>query len=60
MITFKCLKDDCNNKDIEYNFITDHEYAMCGGCKARLTGYDLRPNPEPVAEVVAADLPPTE
>ena len=60
MISFKCINHNCENKDVEYNFSNDYEYAMCGGCKSRLTGYNLRPNPEPIAEVVEADLLPAE
>ena len=50
MITFKCTNNGCANKDVTYNFAGDYETAMCGGCKARLTGYNLRPDPEPIVE----------
>jgi hypothetical protein len=46
MITFKCTVDDCDNKDVDYNFIGIPETAMCGGCKATLVGTDVRPDPE--------------
>jgi hypothetical protein len=45
MITFKCTKKDCRNKDIEYNFFGDDNKAECGGCKSILTGTDLRQDP---------------
>lgn len=46
MVTFKCIADDCVNKDIEYNFIGNPETAECGGCKTILEAYDLREDPE--------------
>jgi hypothetical protein len=36
--TFICHANDCPNKDIEYRMVDAKETAMCGGCKATLTG----------------------
>lgn len=46
MITFKCIVDNCKNKDIEYNFLGNPNTAECGGCGIILIGYDLREDPE--------------
>jgi hypothetical protein len=46
MVTFKCDSNDCDNKDVEYNFLGNTKIAMCGGCKTILIGNDLRPDPE--------------
>jgi hypothetical protein len=46
MITFKCNSNQCDNKDVEYNFFGNPETAMCGGCRATLIGTDVRPDPE--------------
>lgn len=46
MITYKCTKKDCPNKDVEYNFLGSNETAECGGCKTILKGTDLREDPE--------------
>ena len=48
MVTFKCVVDDCANKDVVYNFLGNPETAMCGGCKQTLTATDLRNDPEPL------------
>jgi len=56
MITFTCHKDECANKEVEYNFLGNPSTAECGGCKSILTGTNERPDPElpeetlPVAE----------
>jgi hypothetical protein len=47
MVTFKCITDDCINKDVAYNFLGNPETAMCGGCKTILEATDLRDDPEP-------------
>jgi hypothetical protein len=47
MVTFKCNSNNCNNKDVEYNFLGNPETAMCGGCKQTLVAFDLRDDPEP-------------
>lgn len=52
MITFKCTKKDCPNKDIEYNFLGNPETAECGGCKTVLNGTDLRDDPELTPEFI--------
>jgi len=49
MVTFKCEQDECANKEFAYNFIGNPEYAMCGGCKETLIGFDLRDDPDEVA-----------
>jgi hypothetical protein len=46
MVTFKCTKKDCANKDIEYNFGGNPETAQCGGCDTILIAKDLRNDPE--------------
>jgi hypothetical protein len=46
MVTFKCTQDDCVNKDIDYNFLGNEEFAECGGCKAILEAKDLREDPQ--------------
>lgn len=46
MITYKCTKKDCPNKDVEYNFFGNSETAECGGCKSVLVGTNLREDPE--------------
>jgi hypothetical protein len=45
MITFKCTKASCENKDIEYFFLGEEETAECGGCHTLLKGKDKRPDP---------------
>jgi hypothetical protein len=49
MVTFKCTKKDCANKDVEYNFLGNPENAQCGGCETILEPKDSRPDPELVA-----------
>lgn len=51
MVTFKCVVDDCANKDVEYNFLGNLETAMCGGCKTTLVATDLRDDPEQTESV---------
>lgn len=46
MITYKCTKKDCPNKDVKYNSLGDTATAECGGCKTILIGTDLREDPE--------------
>jgi hypothetical protein len=46
MVTLKCTKDECVNKDIEFNFLGNPELAECGGCKEILIATDLRDDPE--------------
>jgi hypothetical protein len=46
MITFKCSVKSCPNRDVEYNFLGDPNFAECGGCKTNLTGYNPQPDPE--------------
>jgi hypothetical protein len=53
MVTFKCNSNNCDNKDVEYNFLGNPETAMCGGCKETLVASDLRDDPE----VTAPTLP---
>ena len=50
MVTFKCVVKDCDNKDVEYHFLGDVKTAMCGGCKATLSSFDLQPDPESTTE----------
>jgi hypothetical protein len=56
MITFTCNKENCPNKEIEYNFLGNPVTAECGGCKTVLTGTNERPDPEQ-PELI---LPPAE
>lgn len=35
---FVCNADECENKDVVYRMVDAKETAMCGGCKAILTG----------------------
>lgn len=51
MITFKCITNDCSNKDVEYNFFGDSETVECGGCKSIIVGINLRPDPEYINRV---------
>jgi hypothetical protein len=46
MVTFKCVVNDCANKDVEYNFPGNLETAMCGGCKQTLQATNFRDDPE--------------
>jgi hypothetical protein len=50
MVTFKCIEQECVNKDIDYNFVGNVEVAECGGCKAILQAKDLRHDPETLTE----------
>jgi len=49
MVTFKCVQDNCANKDVEYNFLGNPETAMCGGCKQTLVASDFRNDPKVTA-----------
>jgi hypothetical protein len=56
MVTFICDKEQCENKNIHYNFPGQPETAMCGGCKETLKAKDVRPDliiPETPAHPVA-------
>ena len=53
MITFKCTAKDCPNKDVEYNFLGEDEFAQCGGCQTTLASKDKRP--DPVVEIGLPD-----
>ena len=46
MVTFTCVNDECDNANIDYNFLGNPETALCGGCKETLTATDERPDPE--------------
>jgi len=46
MVTFTCHAGNCANKDLDYNFLGSPEFALCGGCKAKLEPKDLRDDPE--------------
>jgi hypothetical protein len=46
MLTFTCTVKGCANENIDYNFLGNFDFAECGGCKEKLVGTDLRPDPE--------------
>ena len=46
MITFTCNKENCPNKNVEYNTLGNPSTAECGGCKTTLVGTNERPDPE--------------
>jgi hypothetical protein len=42
MVTFKCTKTKCSQKDLEIHFSGNPETAECGGCGAILEAKNLR------------------
>jgi hypothetical protein len=45
MITFECIKDDCLNKNVKFDFMGNEEFAECGQCKTILEAKDFREDP---------------
>ena len=51
MVSFKCVANECAQKDIVINFMGDITEAECGGCQIVLTSYDLQDDPKLPATV---------
>jgi hypothetical protein len=46
MVTFKCIEDNCSQKDMAIDFLGEIAEAECGGCGITITSFDLRNDPE--------------
>ena len=49
MVTFKCTKTQCSQKDLEIYFSGNPETAECGGCGVTLESFDLRDDLEEIS-----------